>query len=71
MPLRTKDSGLRLRVERGTRQEFVEICREEGRTAAQVLREFMRDYIARRRAGSQRELFLPLDTQTGRSVVKT
>ncbi len=57
MPFKTKDAGLRLRVEREIRQEFVEVCRADGRTAAQVLREYMRDYIARNRAMAQRELF--------------
>ena len=57
MPFRTKDAGLRLRVEREIRQEFTEACRAEGRTAAQVLREYMRDYISRNRAAAQRELF--------------
>lgn len=57
MSWKTKDAGLRLRVEREIRQEFVEACRGEGKTAAQVLREYMRDYIARNRAAAQRELF--------------
>lgn len=57
MPFKTKDAGLRLRVEREIRQEFVEVCRAEGKTAAQVLREYMRDYIARNRAAAQGELF--------------
>jgi len=57
MVWKTKDAGLRLRVEREIRHEFVEACRGEGKTAAQVLREYMRDYIARHRAVVQRELF--------------
>lgn len=57
MPFKIKDAGLRLRVEREIRQEFVEVCRAEGKTAAQVLREYMRDYIARNRAAAQGELF--------------
>ena len=57
MPFKTKDAGLRLRVEREIRQEFVEMCRAEGKTAAQVLREYMRDYITRNRAAAQQELF--------------
>jgi hypothetical protein len=57
MPFKIKDAGLRLRVEREIRQEFVEVCRAEGKTAAQVLREYIRDYIARNRAAAQRELF--------------
>jgi hypothetical protein len=57
MPLKIKDAGLRLRVERDLREEFVETCRSEGKAAAQVLREYMRDYVARKRVAAQRELF--------------
>jgi len=42
----TKDSGLRIRVERELREKFLALCREQDRPAAQVLREFMRDYLA-------------------------
>jgi hypothetical protein len=38
----------------------VETCRSEGKAAAQVLREYMRDYVERNRALAQRELFLPV-----------
>lgn len=41
----TKDSGLRIRVERDLRDKFLELCRAQDRPAAQVLREFMRTYI--------------------------
>jgi hypothetical protein len=57
MTIKTKDAGLRLRVERELRQEFVEACRTEGHSAAQVLREFMRTYVSRNRPMPQRELF--------------
>jgi hypothetical protein len=57
MVTRTKDVGLRLRVERELREEFLETCRLEGKAAAQVLREYMRDYIARNKSAAQRELF--------------
>jgi hypothetical protein len=43
-----KDSGLRIRVERPLREAFLEACRLEDRPAAQVLREFMRSYVAGR-----------------------
>lgn len=52
-----KDSGLRIRVEADVRQEFVHACREEGKAAAQVLREFMRDYIVKNRELHQRDMF--------------
>lgn len=57
MPIKTKDAGLRLRVEKELRQEFVEACRATGKPAAQVLREFMRDFVTRERVMIQRPLF--------------
>jgi hypothetical protein len=57
MTLKTKDAGLRLRVEKELRQEFVEACRATGKPAAQVLREFMRDFVTRERVMLQRPLF--------------
>lgn len=41
-----KDSGLRIRVERNLRERFAEVCRAQDRPAAQVIREFMREYVA-------------------------
>lgn len=41
-----KNSGLRIRIERELREKFLEVCREQDRPAAQVIREFMREYIA-------------------------
>src|SRR6185312_13621007 len=57
MTLKTKDAGLRLRVEKELRQEFVDACRATGKPAAQVLREFMRDFVTRERVMIQRPLF--------------
>ncbi len=45
-PLIMKNSGLRIRIERELREKFLEVCREQDRPAAQVIREFMREYIA-------------------------
>ena len=45
-PRMSKDSGLRIRVERELRNKFLELCRRQDRPAAQVLREFMRGYVA-------------------------
>ena len=42
-----KDAGLRIRVQRDLREKFVEICRSQDRPAAQVLREFMREYVTK------------------------
>jgi hypothetical protein len=55
--LKNKNSGLRLRVEKNFRQEFLDACRADGRVAADVLREFMRDYIAQNHASAQPDLF--------------
>lgn len=44
--MKEKDAGMRIRVERELRDEFLKICREQDRPAAQVIREFMRVYIA-------------------------
>jgi hypothetical protein len=41
-----KDVGLRIRVQRELREQFLEACRTHDKPAAQVLREFMRDYVA-------------------------
>ena len=41
-----KDAGLRIRVQRDLREQFVEVCRAQDKPAAQVLREFMREYVA-------------------------
>jgi len=57
MAVRTKDAGLRLRVEKELRQEFVDACRASGKPAAQVLRDFMRDFVIRERGSAQRPLF--------------
>lgn len=70
MAIKTKDAGLRLRVERDLREQFVDRCRADGQPAAEVLRSFMREYVAQssspesrkvtaspgRRAQRQREL---------------
>jgi hypothetical protein len=41
----TKDSALRIRVQRDLHDRFLEVCRGQDKPAAQVLREFMRDYV--------------------------
>ena len=41
-----KDAGLRIRVKRDLREKFLELCRRKDRPAVQVVREFMRRYIA-------------------------
>ena len=53
----TKNAGLRVRVERALRDEFLDACRDEDKPAAQVIREFMREYVAKRQAEAQDSLF--------------
>lgn len=48
--MKEKDAGMRIRVERELRDEFLKICREQDRPAAQVIREFMREYIAAKKS---------------------
>ncbi len=40
-----KDVGLRIRVQRDLREQFLKVCRAQDKPAAQVLREFMRGYV--------------------------
>lgn len=42
-----KDVGLRIRVQRDLRDAFIAACQSQDRPAAQVLREFMREYVAK------------------------
>lgn len=41
-----KDVGVRIRVEKELRDEFLETCRSQDTPAAHVLRQFMREYVA-------------------------
>jgi len=59
MAQKTKSAGLRVRVERNLRVEFLEACKASGRVAAEVLREFMREYVERSRVSAQQDLFGP------------
>ena len=42
-----KKAGMRIRVEAELREDFVEACRSKHVPAAQVIREFMRNYISK------------------------
>ena len=39
------ENGLRIRIDDNLRSEFIQVCRGNDQTAAQVLRAFMRQYI--------------------------
>ena len=45
MPM--KDVGLRIRVQRDLREQFLDACRMQDKPASQVLREFMREYTTK------------------------
>lgn len=47
----TKDSGMRIRVEKDLREAFVQACRSQNRPAAEVLRDFMRSFTEKQSAG--------------------
>jgi hypothetical protein len=49
-----KDTGVRIRVEKGLHDRFLEICRRQDTPAAQVLRQFMREYVAQHADGTDR-----------------
>lgn len=48
-----KDAGVRIRVEKGLRDQFLETCRRQDTPAAQVLRQFMREYVAEHDDGAE------------------
>ena len=43
-----KNVGLRIRIDRDLREQFLKACQADDKPAAQVLREFMRAYVAKR-----------------------
>jgi antitoxin component of RelBE/YafQ-DinJ toxin-antitoxin module len=55
--MNTKDKGLRIRVDEELRNEFLAVCHAQDKTASQVLREFMREYVRRYRQAAQQDLF--------------
>lgn len=55
-------SGFRIRVDDQLRSEFIAACRARDRAAAQVLREFMREFVARQDSSRQRALFPTTDS---------
>ena len=42
-----KNAGSRIRVQHDLRSKFLEVCRVQDKPAAQVIREFMREYVDR------------------------
>lgn len=54
----TKEVGYRIRIDEVLRQRFIDACRQEDRSAAQVVREFMRSYVNRHLDSAQGDLFV-------------
>ncbi len=71
-----KNVGLNLRIERELRDEFLEVCRRDGESAAAVIRRFMRQYVATRATPAQQDMFEQLGHATreargpARSIVR-
>ena len=51
-----KSSAYRLRIDEELHQQFLAACRGEDRPAAQVLREFMREFVAEHQSHKQQTL---------------
>ncbi len=52
-----KTSNLRIRLEPELHQQFVQACQSQDVPAAQVLRNFMRDYVESFLSSRQKDLF--------------
>lgn len=46
------ENGLRIRIDDDLRSEFIQTCRGNDQTAAQVLRAFMRQYVETNRGSA-------------------
>jgi hypothetical protein len=61
--MKTKEVGIRIRVEKDLREAFQAACLAEQRRASDVLREFMRIYALNQNGGLQRALFSHASTK--------
>ncbi|PHV21329.1 hypothetical protein CSQ92_18440 [Janthinobacterium sp. BJB446] len=52
-----KDAGMRIRVEEDLRRQFINACKKNDVSAAQVIRGFMRNFVDRHDIGDQSFLF--------------
>lgn len=57
-----KDVAFKIRIDKELRRVFVEACQAEDRPAAQVVREFMRTYVADRQTAMSAERVSKLET---------
>jgi hypothetical protein len=51
------NSGFRIRVDENLRKRFIDACRAKDRTASQVIRDFMRNYVDPSLEMGQQQLF--------------
>ncbi|WP_298726169.1 hypothetical protein [uncultured Ferrovibrio sp.] len=65
-----KDVGLRIRVQRELREQFVAACRAEDKPAAQVIREFMRSYVSDQKQSRKSSPTRPIRNRWGRMAIK-
>ncbi len=56
--MKAKDTTFTLKIEAELRERFMAVVAEEDRSASQVVRELMRDYIARREEEGEYDDFL-------------
>ena len=52
-----KNSGFRIRLDENLRRNFLQVCKQQDKSAAQVIREYMRRYVDRHVDVAQGELF--------------
>lgn len=52
--MKTKDAGMRIRVEKDLRDAFIQSCHAANRPAAEVLRDFMRGFAEKEGKGGRK-----------------
>jgi hypothetical protein len=52
-----KSAALRIRIEPSLHQQFIDTCKAQDVKASQVLRDFMRYFVAKNAEGKQAQLF--------------
>lgn len=55
--LMAKESAFRIRVEADLHRDFMEACKLEGKPAAQIIREYMREFVRDHHHSMQHDLF--------------
>ena len=59
-----KESQFRIRVEKRLHTDFMAVCREKDLPAAQVIRHFMKSYVADAQREAQGDLFPPEENES-------